>query len=145
MAFGRQLLQVCENFAHPPLAVRMVCEVRTPPSELSRFPFSLYYFLFLGSQTTSEDVFSEDERLNFWFLGVMEASGANTFPRVVPYISVGHGSHPIQGDLWRFIPSKQGASIWDAPSRCAVVVQHFSFSAFSAEARSHPGRVIQDI
>ncbi|RVX13009.1 hypothetical protein CK203_009808 [Vitis vinifera] len=25
------------------------------------------------SQTTSEDVFSEDERLNFWFLGVMEA------------------------------------------------------------------------
>ncbi|RVW69250.1 putative disease resistance protein [Vitis vinifera] len=26
-----------------------------------------------SSQTTSEDVFSEDERLNFWFLGVMEA------------------------------------------------------------------------
>ncbi|RVW63656.1 Pro-Pol polyprotein [Vitis vinifera] len=47
MAFGRQLLQVCENFAHPPLAVRMVCEVRTPPSE--------------------------DERLNFRFLGVKEA------------------------------------------------------------------------
>ena len=37
------------------------------------FPFSLYYFLFLGSQTTFEDVFPEDERLNFWFLGVKEA------------------------------------------------------------------------
>ena len=36
------------------------------------FPF-LFYFLFLGSQTTSEDVFPEDERLNLWFLGVKEA------------------------------------------------------------------------
>ena len=35
--------------------------------------FSLFYFLFLGSQTTSEDVFPEDERLNLWFLGVKEA------------------------------------------------------------------------
>ena len=41
-------------------------------TELSRFPVSLYYFLFLGSQTTSEDVFPKDERLNFWFLGVKE-------------------------------------------------------------------------
>ncbi|RVW27417.1 hypothetical protein CK203_095424 [Vitis vinifera] len=57
MAFGRQLLQVCEwcvkwcaKFAHPlscANGVRMVCETPTPPSE--------------------------DERLNFWFLGVMEA------------------------------------------------------------------------
>ena len=37
MAFGRQLLQVCENFAHPPLAVRMVCEVRTPSSGVRKF------------------------------------------------------------------------------------------------------------
>ena len=42
-------------------------------TELSRFPFSLYYFLFLGSQTTSKDVCPEDERLNFRFLGVKEA------------------------------------------------------------------------
>ena len=35
--------------------------------------FSLFYFLFLGSQTTSKDVFPEDERLNLWFLGVKEA------------------------------------------------------------------------
>ena len=37
------------------------------------FLFTLYYFLFLGSQTTSKDVFPEDGRLNFWFLGVKEA------------------------------------------------------------------------
>ena len=37
------------------------------------FLFSLCYFLFLGSQTTSEDVCPEDERLNFRFLGVKEA------------------------------------------------------------------------
>ncbi|RVW29299.1 Retrovirus-related Pol polyprotein from transposon TNT 1-94 [Vitis vinifera] len=29
-----------------------------------------------STQTTSEDVFPEDERLNFWFLGVKEASQA---------------------------------------------------------------------
>ena len=40
---------------------------------VSLLSLSLYYFLFLGSQTTSEDVFLEDERLNFWFLGVKEA------------------------------------------------------------------------
>ncbi|KAL6348365.1 hypothetical protein AAG906_005669 [Vitis piasezkii] len=40
---------------------------------LSLLSFSLFYFLFLGSQTTSEDVFPEDERLNLWFLGVKEA------------------------------------------------------------------------
>ena len=34
------------------------------------FSLFLFYFLFLGSQTTSEDVFPEDERLNLWFLGV---------------------------------------------------------------------------
>ena len=39
-------------------------------TELSLLSFSLFYFLFLGSQTTSENVFLEDERLNFWFLGV---------------------------------------------------------------------------
>ena len=32
---------------------------------VSLLSLSLYYFLFLGSQTTSEDVFLEDERLNF--------------------------------------------------------------------------------
>ena len=37
------------------------------------FSFSFYYFLFLGSQTTSEDVFPKDERLNLWFHGVKEA------------------------------------------------------------------------
>ena len=37
------------------------------------FPFLSSIFLFLGSQTTSEDVFPEDERLNLWFLGVKEA------------------------------------------------------------------------
>ena len=42
-------------------------------TELSLFSFSLFYFLFLGSQTTSEDVFPEDERLNLQFLGVKEA------------------------------------------------------------------------
>ena len=42
-------------------------------TELSLLSFSLFYFLFLGSQTTSEDVFPEDERLNLWFLGVKEA------------------------------------------------------------------------
>ena len=42
-------------------------------TEFSLLSFSLFYFLFLGSQTTSEDVFPEDERLNFWFLGVKEA------------------------------------------------------------------------
>ena len=42
-------------------------------TELSLLSFSLFYFLFLGSQTTSEDVFPEDERLNLRFLGVKEA------------------------------------------------------------------------
>ena len=37
------------------------------------FPFLSSIFIFLGSQTTSEDVFPEDERLNLWFLGVREA------------------------------------------------------------------------
>ena len=32
--------------------------------EFSLLSFSLFYFLFLGSQTTFEDVFPEDERLN---------------------------------------------------------------------------------
>ena len=41
-------------------------------TELSLLSFSLFYFLFLGSQTTSEDVFPEDKRLNLWFLGVKE-------------------------------------------------------------------------
>ena len=39
--------------------------------------FALLYLLFFvflfGSQTTFEDVFPEDERLNLWFLGVKEA------------------------------------------------------------------------
>ena len=39
---------------------------------VSLLSLSLYYFLFLGIQTTSEDVFPEDERLNLWFLGVKE-------------------------------------------------------------------------
>ncbi|RVW24921.1 hypothetical protein CK203_079523 [Vitis vinifera] len=43
--------------SHTPLAVRI--GVRNSHTPLS--------------QTTSEDVFSEDERLKFWFLGVMEA------------------------------------------------------------------------
>ena len=42
-------------------------------TKLSLLSFSLFYFLFLGSQTTSEDVFPEDARLNLWFLGVKEA------------------------------------------------------------------------
>ena len=42
-------------------------------TEISLLSFSLFYFLFLGSQTTSEDVFPEYERLNLWFLGVKEA------------------------------------------------------------------------
>ena len=42
-------------------------------TEFSLLSFSLFYFLFLGSQTTSEDVFPEDERLNLCFLGVKEA------------------------------------------------------------------------
>ncbi|RVW63647.1 hypothetical protein CK203_056907 [Vitis vinifera] len=33
----------------------------------------------------------------------------------------------------------------DAPSRCIVAVQYFPSSASSAEARTHPGCVIQDI
>ena len=32
---------------------------------VSLLSLSLYYFLFLGSQTTSKDVFPKDERLNF--------------------------------------------------------------------------------
>ncbi|RVW74386.1 hypothetical protein CK203_056840 [Vitis vinifera] len=38
--------------------------------------FLLFHFHFLASQTSSEDVFPEDERLNLWFLGVKEASCA---------------------------------------------------------------------
>ena len=43
MAFGRQLLQLCEWCAngvrnsHTPLAVRMVCKTRTPPSGVRKF------------------------------------------------------------------------------------------------------------
>ena len=59
MAFGRQLLQVCENFAHPPLAVRMVCEVRTPPSGVRKFRTPLACSVFADSTL---DIFL----CNFW-------------------------------------------------------------------------------
>ncbi|RVX03236.1 hypothetical protein CK203_020027 [Vitis vinifera] len=45
-----------------------------------------------SGQTTSEDVFSEDERLNFWFLGVMEARMA---PRVEVATMVMLASEPV--------------------------------------------------
>ncbi|RVW28604.1 hypothetical protein CK203_100871 [Vitis vinifera] len=53
MAFGSQLLQHMRNFAFH----KSICE----------------NFAFHKSQTTSEDVCPEDERLNFRFLGVKEA------------------------------------------------------------------------
>ena len=55
------------------LSEHMLCFTLSKNTGRSLLSFSLYYFLFLGSQTTSEDVFPEDERLNFWFLGVKEA------------------------------------------------------------------------
>ena len=42
-------------------------------SEIQRSLLLYFLFYFLASQTPSEDVFPEDERLNFWFLGVKEA------------------------------------------------------------------------
>ncbi|RVW73512.1 hypothetical protein CK203_060029 [Vitis vinifera] len=56
MAFGRQLLQVYAKFAQH-------LEIRTTPSNFAPAH---------ACQTSSENVFPEDERLNLWFLGVKE-------------------------------------------------------------------------
>ena len=50
----------------------MLCFTLSEIQRALAFLFSLLFF-FLGSQTTSEDVFPEDEKLNFWFLGLKEA------------------------------------------------------------------------
>ena len=41
---------------------------------------------------------------------------------VVPSISEGHGPHFIHGDLYRFDPSLEGASTWDASHRCGATL-----------------------
>ncbi|RVW33146.1 hypothetical protein CK203_094845 [Vitis vinifera] len=54
-----------------------LCEIRTTPSACAKFrttPSPCAKFAPAHAcQTTSKDVFPEDERLNFWFLGVKEA------------------------------------------------------------------------
>ncbi|KAL6315620.1 hypothetical protein AAG906_003723 [Vitis piasezkii] len=54
-----------------------LCEIRTTPSPCAKLAQHLLLVRNSHSspcnQTTSKDVFPEDERLNFWFLGVKEA------------------------------------------------------------------------
>ena len=55
------------------LSKHMLCFTLSKIQGSLCFFFLSTIFFFLGSQTTSEDVFPKDERLNLWFLGVKEA------------------------------------------------------------------------
>ena len=57
-------------------------------------------------------------------------------------ISKGHGLHFIQGNLYRFDPSTEGASTWDGPHRYGATLQPLFLTAFITEAISYFGRFI---
>ncbi|RVW61771.1 hypothetical protein CK203_064850, partial [Vitis vinifera] len=76
-------------------------------------------------------------------LHIPYASGSSTFPGVDPYISVGHGPHPIQGDFWRFIPSTISEGFYFGPHHLIMAIfstlrRRFTRSSYSAPVAAPP-------
>ncbi|RVW70363.1 hypothetical protein CK203_060532 [Vitis vinifera] len=69
--FGAEMRKIWPSEAN---CSRLVRKFRTTPCVVRNLHNTFKIRTAHACQTTSEDVFPEDERLNFWFLGVKEAS-----------------------------------------------------------------------